>query len=134
MYVCEHAELTEKNRAIMGEVVQALFVEHDPVKFGSFVSDEGYIQHNPDIPDGKEAIVEYLSRLFKGIGHLVATAHRIVVDGDIALTHSTFKSRDGSPGGFVLMDVFRLRDGKLVEHWDVSQPFPTEAANAHPMV
>lgn len=130
----DHAKLTERNRAIINQVVQALFVEHDAEKFAGFVSDEGYIQHNPDVPDGKEAVVEYLRESFKGIGHLVASTHRIVVDGNIALTHSSFKNRDGSPGGFVLMDIFRLQDGKLVEHWDVSQPFPTEAANAHPMV
>jgi predicted SnoaL-like aldol condensation-catalyzing enzyme len=132
--VSKHAELTEKNRAIMAQVAQALFVENDAVKFGTFVSDDEYIQHNPEIPDGKEAVIEYLRKAFANSKEFAGAIHRIVVDGDIAVTHSSFRRLDGSPGGIVLMDVFRLHDGKLVEHWDVIQPMPTQSANEHPMI
>jgi len=60
--------------------------------------------------------------------------NRILVDGDIGVTHSYFKRRDGKPGGMVLIDIFRIRDGKLVEHWDAIQPMPEKSANAHPMI
>jgi predicted SnoaL-like aldol condensation-catalyzing enzyme len=35
--------------------------------------------------------------------------------------------------GTVAADFFRVEDGKIVEHWDVLQPFPEESANPHPM-
>jgi len=69
--VTSHAELTEKNRKLMAEVAQALFIENDADKFGTFVSDEEYTQHNPNISDGKEAVVSYLREAFKGHDDLV---------------------------------------------------------------
>lgn len=130
-----HAALTEKNRKIMEQVAQALFIENDAAKFGTFVSDEEYIQHNPEIANGKKAVVEYLSKAFESLhGDLVGAVRAILVDGDLAVTHSYFRRKDGKPGGMVLADFFRLRDGKLVEHWDVIQQMPTTSANPHPMI
>lgn len=130
-----HAELTEQNRKLMAEVARALFVENDADKFGTFVSDEGYVQHNPQIADGKEAVVNFLRKEFEMVKReLIGTVDRIVVDGDIGVSHSHFVRRDGQPGGLVFVDIFRIRDGKLVEHWDVIQPMPTESANTHGMI
>jgi len=59
---------------------------------------------------------------------------RVIGDGDVVVTHSliTFSSQDEH--GTVAADFFRLDDeGKIVEHWDVLQPFPEESANDHPM-
>jgi predicted SnoaL-like aldol condensation-catalyzing enzyme len=57
---------------------------------------------------------------------------RIVAEGDIVVTHGLIKTSAGDPGT-VAADLFRVEDGKVVEHWDVLQPFPTESSNDHPM-
>jgi predicted SnoaL-like aldol condensation-catalyzing enzyme len=57
---------------------------------------------------------------------------RIVAEDDIVVTHGLLKTSAEDPGT-VAADFFRLEDGKIVEHWDVLQPFPDTSANKHPM-
>jgi predicted SnoaL-like aldol condensation-catalyzing enzyme len=54
-------------------------------------------------------------------------------EGDRVITHSLLKFSSDDERGTVAVDIFRLEDGKVVEHWDVLQPFPEESANPHPM-
>jgi len=49
------------------------------------------------------------------------------------VTHSLWKFSSDDERGTVAADFFRVEDGKVVEHWDVLQPFPEESANEHPM-
>ena len=57
---------------------------------------------------------------------------RAVAEGDMVVTHSLLKTSPEDRGTAVA-DFFRLKDGKVVEHWDVLQPVPESAANEHPM-
>lgn len=56
---------------------------------------------------------------------------RVIAEGDIVATHSHLDLEPGNPDnpGRALADYFRVEDGKVVEHWDVIQDVPTEAAN-----
>jgi predicted SnoaL-like aldol condensation-catalyzing enzyme len=87
-----------------------------------------YVQHNPQAPDGPDAFVGFV-RAFPDIS---VEIRRILAEGDMVVTHGILRfSRDDR--GTVAADFFRLQDGKIVEHWDVLQPFPEESANDHPM-
>src|SRR3954471_19623699 len=89
-----------------------------------------YIQHNPQAPDGPEAFIGFVEAFPEA--HI--DIRRVVADGDIVVTHSliTFNAQDER--GTVAADFFRLDDdGKIVERWDVLQPFPEESANDHPL-
>ena len=55
-----------------------------------------------------------------------------VVEGDLVVTHSLLKTSP-QDRGTAAADIFRLEEGKVVEHWDVLQPVPESAANDHPM-
>ena len=57
---------------------------------------------------------------------------RIVAEEDIVVAHGLLKTSADDPGT-VAADFFRLEDGKIVEHWDVLQPYPDTSANDHPM-
>jgi predicted SnoaL-like aldol condensation-catalyzing enzyme len=57
---------------------------------------------------------------------------RAIAEGDLVVTHSLLKTSLEDRGSAVA-DIFRLEDGKVVEHWDVVQPVPESAANDHPM-
>jgi predicted SnoaL-like aldol condensation-catalyzing enzyme len=87
-----------------------------------------YIQHNPQAPDGTEAFIGFV----KAFPEATVDIRRVFADGDIVVTHSLLKFTPDD-GGTVAVDFFRLEDGKVVEHWDVLQPFPEESANPHPM-
>jgi predicted SnoaL-like aldol condensation-catalyzing enzyme len=57
---------------------------------------------------------------------------RVVAEGDLVVTHSLLKTSP-EDRGTAAADIFRLENGKVVEHWDVLQPVPESAANDHPM-
>jgi predicted SnoaL-like aldol condensation-catalyzing enzyme len=57
---------------------------------------------------------------------------RAVAEGDLVVTHRLLKTST-EDRGTAAADIFRLEEGKVVEHWDVLQPVPESAANDHPM-
>lgn len=91
---------------------------------------EDYIQHNPLAADGRDAVLKFFEAIPADKLPKVTLA-RIVAEGDLAAVH--YKSE--FPGGpsLAVVDIFRVQDGKIVEHWDVVQPMPSTSANPHPM-
>jgi predicted SnoaL-like aldol condensation-catalyzing enzyme len=58
---------------------------------------------------------------------------RFVAEGDLVAVHSNF-ARETNDRGLAVMDIFRLEDGKIVEHWDSIQEVPETAANSNTML
>ena len=123
--------LTEINRAMVEDFAN-IFYDKKNVReaFMKYVT-EDYIQHNPGLPDGREAAIEMLEPKFSS-PLSTFSVKRILVDGDLAAIHLHGKMSPDHPGGAVV-DIFRIKDKKIVEHWDVLQAIPTESVNPHPM-
>jgi predicted SnoaL-like aldol condensation-catalyzing enzyme len=120
----------EANKRAVVSYYELAFNEHKPREAVEQYLGSEYIQHNPQAPDGPEAFIEFV----EAFPEAHVDIRRVMGDGDIVVTHSliTFNAQDDR--GTVAADLFRLDDdGKIVEHWDVLQPFPEESANAHPM-
>ena len=125
------ARLTESNRRIVEQFVDAFYRRKNVREaFMSFVAVD-YVQHNPTIADGREAAIAALEPMFSR-PEAQFDVKRILVDGNLAAVHLHGRPSADAPGGAVV-DLFRLEGGKIVEHWDVLQPMPSHAANAHPM-
>ena len=88
-----------------------------------------YIQHNPQAPDGPEAFIGFV----RAFPEASVDIRSVWAEGEHVITHSLLRFSDDDERGTVAVDIFRLQDGKVVEHWDVLQPFPEESANPHPM-
>ncbi len=123
---------TEANKALAKALVGDLLMGKNPSKMPDYISAEQYHQHNPDIKDGLSGIVEavqYLTaqdNMFK-----YKRIHKVLGEGNFVLTVS-----EGEWGGKAqaFYDLFRIENGKVVEHWDVIQPIPTEnLANSNGM-
>lgn len=124
-------DTTSRNRAIIQDFARMFYTDKN-VK-GAFekhvVAD--YIQHNPGIADGREAAIAALAPKFSN-PNAVFEVKRILVDGDLAAIH-LFGRGDPATRGAAVADIYRLKDGKIVEHWDVLQPIPETSVNPHPM-
>jgi len=92
-----------------------------------------YIQHNPMAADGPEGLKAFLDFAKENLGSFKVEFKRVLADGDFVMVHAHATS--GQPGdrGSAVMDIFRLENGKVVEHWDVIQPIPETARNENTM-
>jgi predicted SnoaL-like aldol condensation-catalyzing enzyme len=126
-----HSNATERNRVIVTDFARLFYTERNVrAAFDKYVVAD-YIQHNPGIGDGRAAAVGMLEPMFSRPG-ATFEIKRIMVDGDFAVIH--LKGRgDPATRGAAVADIYRLKDGKIVEHWDVLQPIPETASNPHPM-
>jgi predicted SnoaL-like aldol condensation-catalyzing enzyme len=115
---------TQENKAIAKAMVEDILMGKNPAKITEYISDEQYDQHNPQIKDGLNGImeaVEYLTsqnNMFK-----YTKIHKVLGEGNFVLTVS-----EGEWNGkqHAFYDLLRFEDGKAVEHWDVIQEIPGE--------
>ncbi|MBN3820432.1 hypothetical protein G3N57_29445 [Paraburkholderia sp. Se-20369] len=121
----------EANRHLVLTFYDRFFNQHAVAEAATVVADD-YKQHNPHVPDGKQPFVSYFTGAFKANPHARARIVRSAADGDLVYLHVHSTERPGDRGEAVI-DIFRVKDGKIVEHWDVIQPVPEQSANANTM-
>ena len=91
-----------------------------------------YIQHNPNVPDGIEAFKGLVTMLKEKFPNSRSQIKRVIAEGDLVVLH-VHSVREPSQRGRAIVDIFRLENGKIVEHWDVVQDIPEKAANDNTM-
>lgn len=91
-----------------------------------------YIQHNPNAQDGVEGFKNYANYLKNNQPQLHSEIKQVFTDGDYVILHVKSTSFPGDRGQAVI-DIFRLEDGKIVEHWDAIQSIPQQSANDNGM-
>ena len=124
----EDLELTEKNKAFVTEFITTVLLEGKSELFTVYVNPEKYIQHNPHTADGLEGLAATLeSGLIKFSFNKL---HKVFGEGNFVITVAEGLLND-VPTAFY--DMFRIENGKVVEHWDVTQTIPTESANDNTM-
>ncbi|GCB43236.1 nuclear transport factor 2 family protein [Streptomyces sp. NL15-2K] len=125
------AWLTAYNKRLVTSFVDRLLMNKDLSAVESYVGPE-YDQHNPNIPDGVAGVKAGLGAYFAQFPQLRVTPKRIIAEGDLVAVHSHYVETPGERGRAVI-DLFRVRDGKIVEHWDAVQDVPESAANDNTM-
>jgi predicted SnoaL-like aldol condensation-catalyzing enzyme len=122
----------QKNKQTVLAYYNMAFNERKPAEAAQKYGGLHYIQHNPQAPDGFEAFVEFVEGFAGQFPQMSLDIKRAVAEGDLVVTHSLLKTSP-EDRGTAAADIFRLEEGKVVEHWDVLQPVPESAANEHPM-
>ena len=123
---------TERNRDIVTRFIN-LFYGQGRVReaFMTYVA-PGYIQHNPLAADGRDAAIAALEPFFASQPNTIREVQRIIVEGNLAVVHLRSRANP-QDRGFAIVDILRLENGMIVEHWDVIQAVPERSANPHPM-
>ena len=126
-----YQQRTARNRAAFLDFVRLYYGERKVREaFDRYVA-EDYQQHNPHIADGREAAVAWLLKMTTG-STVRMDIRRITVDGDYAVVHLHASQGPADPG-HVIMNLFRLQDGIIQEHWDVTQAVPATTASGRPL-
>jgi predicted SnoaL-like aldol condensation-catalyzing enzyme len=120
----------EQNKAIVLEAFQTLFNKRDYKAAERFWS-PNYIQHSAHIPAGRDGLFGMIRSLPPTLKYELGV---IVADGDYVILHGRF-SGIGLPTSWIAADVVRIKDGILVEHWDVIQDEATkgQSKSGNPM-
>jgi predicted SnoaL-like aldol condensation-catalyzing enzyme len=91
-----------------------------------------YIQHNPGAPDGIEGFKAFIAQRKEKFPNAKSEIKRAFADGDYVILH-VHSVREPGERGVAIVDIFRLENGKIVEHWDVVQPIPEKTVNSNGM-
>jgi predicted SnoaL-like aldol condensation-catalyzing enzyme len=91
-----------------------------------------YTQHNPNVPDGPEGLKGFLAFLKDKFPNNRSETKHVFADGDFVIVHDHAVREPGTSGS-AIVNIYRLENGKIVEHWDVIQPIPEKSANDNGM-
>ena len=118
-----------KNKKLVETLCMTVFQKHDFSKLDEIMRDD-YIQHNEDTPQGKAGFKAFFKQMFKAMPDFSYTIKKIVAEGDTVMMYSTTTATHsgewlgnpptGNKLNFDVVDVFRIEDGKIAEHWDVA--------------
>ncbi|MGZ3695828.1 MAG: nuclear transport factor 2 family protein, partial [Bdellovibrionota bacterium] len=122
----------EKNKKIVKDFYELAFNKHQPTEAAKKYIGDKYIQHNPRVPNGAAAFYNYFEGFFKEYPKYKVVIHRALADGDLVAIH-THSMKDDKELGLAVIDIFRLENGKIVEHFDVGQAVPKKTANGNTM-
>ena len=114
--------ISDKNRTLVLEAFDALFNQKNYDKAAAYWS-PAYIQHSAHIAPGRDGLFELTKSLPSTAGYENAVA---VAQGDYVIMHGRFFGT-GLRRNWIVADIVLVRDGLLVEHWDVIQDEATEA-------
>lgn len=106
---------SEANKDLVAYVLQTVFVQRDTSIVVTHFS-SNYIQHNPLIPNGPNAIPAMVAALPEEFHYEMGM---IIAEGDLVMVHGRYTGWGPKP--MIAVDIFRVENGKLVEHWDVMQ-------------
>lgn len=124
--------MTDQNKKLVHNFYDLAFNQHKPREAASLYIGDQYIQHNPFVPNGVAPFVEYFEGYFRGHPKSHVVFSHIVAEGDLVVLHLNSKA-DEKDGGQAIVDIFRVKDGKIVEHWDVTQNVPEKTASGNTM-
>lgn len=114
------------NKTLARAALKQIFEARDPGAVDRFIGTT-YRQHNPMAPDGPEGLRGFLG--FLGDGKIKVNTVRALADGDLVALHTIYEGFGPEPS--IAFDIWRVADGKLVEHWDCLAPMARPNPSGH---
>ena len=121
----------EANKKAVQEFYDLIINKKDFESARKYMGDR-YKQHNPLVADGPEGLKAFIEFLKANFPEARSEIKRVLADGDYVILH-VHSIRPPNMRGRAIIEIFRLENGKIDEHWDVIQEIPEESANPNGM-
>ena len=122
----------EGNKRTVHMFYDLAFNKHRPAEAIKLYVGEKYIQHNPFAGDGKQPFISFFTDFYSKNSSAFVEIKRTIAQDDLVVVHALSK-RDKQDRGHAVIDIFRLEENKIIEHWDVVQTIPESSANDNSM-
>ncbi len=124
---------TQANKKAVQDFEEAAWNQHDVEKALTFLAPD-YKQHNPYFADGVEGFREGLSGLIKANPNLMIEIKRTLAENEYVIIHKyAVLDSKANTGKKSIMDIYRMENNKIAEHWDVIEDIPEEPKNSNTM-
>jgi predicted SnoaL-like aldol condensation-catalyzing enzyme len=121
------SELEQRNHDLVMRLFAEVLNPLDSSAVDRFIAPD-YIQHSQLAEPGREALKAFLDWAKRENPQAVHDVKRSFADGDHVIVHYHVRRRPDDPG-MAVMDIFRIEDGLIAEHWDVLQDVPANGPN-----
>ena len=128
---CAQRSEAEDNKRIATEFYDAAINRKDFAAASQYLG-SAYKQHNPTAADGADGLRAFIDFLKMRFPNQRGEIKRVIAEGDLVVLHVHSTRGDDTPGR-AIVDIFRIENGKVVEHWDVIQDIPAQPANSNGM-
>ena len=123
--VATELDQTQNNKALVRAFVSEVLVAGKGDRLGHYIDADNYTQHNPAVGDGVPSLVAALQAMAQaGTPMTYTQLHTVLGEGNFVLAVS-----EGQMLGKLVAfyDLFRVANGKIVEHWDTIESIPVPA-------
>jgi len=127
----ENSDVLSRNKKLVCDFYELAINQKNFEEARKFLGST-YVQHNPTIRDGEEGLRDFIDLFRDKFPGSRVEFKRVIAQDDYVVLHSHGTSGP-HPNGTALVDIFRVRDGEIVEHWDVMQEIPEGARNENSM-
>lgn len=121
-------DVTEQNKQLLASFAKEVFVQKDLTHLQQYLRDD-YIQHNPLVPQGLAGFQQFFSEWFQAVPDWHYQLEKLVAEGDMVWAYGVYSGtqqgdwlgipKTGKKYSIHAVDIFRVENGKLAEHWDV---------------
>ena len=123
---------SENNKNIVRSWIELAINQRKPEEAVAKYLGQYYRQHNPTASDGPQSFIDFIYNFAQAYPTMHSDVKRMVAEGDLVTVHSHLIRQPGDRG-MAVVDIFRLENGKIVEHWDVVQEIPEHPVNNNTM-
>lgn len=125
---------SEKDKAaeLVQNYLDTVVIGREFDRIDEFVAADVF-QHNPNLPNGREALKDFWKGFMGSLPEAELKVVRSISDGTYVWEHAIFQ-RDPNDPGIAVVDIYRVENGLIVEHWDVLQEIVVETASGNHMV
>ena len=125
-------DVIDENRTVVAEFYELAVNQRKPAEAAQKYIAEEYRQHNPEVADGVEPFVQFISGMQKKHPALTVAISHTLAEGGLVALH-VHLMREANDPGQAIMELFRLKRGQIFAHWDEVQPVPATTTSGNSM-